>query len=206
VYLTDRIDNNKRERMAHMKCVCFLQNSEDSLGALEAELKEPRYGEYYLCQWVNAISFWHLCGPHSSSLLHLDFSNILTKTAIERLADADEYEAVREVQVEFFTCLWHARLRGFNLRCQEYFADYAPLLPSLFSLNYTPSASTPLYGSSPSTWDPKALDRHVQGLVAVMLSLKKKPVIRYEKMSSMARKLAVELQVRAFGFHIHASH
>ncbi|KAF8501044.1 Sec1 family-domain-containing protein [Russula emetica] len=145
VYLTDRIDNNKRERMAHM--------NEDSLGALEAELKEPKYGEYYLY-----------------------FSNILTKTAIERLADADEYEAVREVQ--------------------EHFADYAPLLPSLFSLNYTPSPTTPLYGSSPNTWDTKALDRHVQGLVAVMLSLKKKPVIRYEKMSSMARKLANELQNR----------
>lgn len=28
-----------------------------------------------------------------------DFSNILTKTAIERLAEADEYEVVREVQV-----------------------------------------------------------------------------------------------------------
>ena len=68
MYLTDRIDNNNRERMAHMKCVCFLQNSEDSLGALEAELKEPKYGEYYLCQWVNAISFCRLCGPHSSSL------------------------------------------------------------------------------------------------------------------------------------------
>ncbi|KAI9510581.1 Sec1 family-domain-containing protein [Russula earlei] len=153
VYLTDRIDNTKRDRMAHMKCICFLQNSEDSLGALEVELKEPKYGEYYLY-----------------------FSNILTKTAIERLADADEYEAVREVQ--------------------EYFADYAPLLPSLFSLNYTPSPSTPLYGSSPSTWDAKALDRHVQGLIAVMLSLKKKPVIRYEKMSAMARKLAVELHSR----------
>jgi hypothetical protein len=63
VYLTDRIDNNKRERMAHMKCICFLQNSEESLGAMEAELKEPKYGEYYLCQWVNAIPFWHVCDP-----------------------------------------------------------------------------------------------------------------------------------------------
>lgn len=99
VYLTDRIDNNKRERMAHMKCVCFL-HGEDSLGALEAELKEPKYGEYYLCQWVNAISLWHLRGPSFFHLCRpLDFSNILTKTAIERLADADEYEAVREVQV-----------------------------------------------------------------------------------------------------------
>jgi hypothetical protein len=33
-----------------------------------------------------------------------------------------------------------------------------------------------------------------------MLSLKKKPIIRYEKMSGMARKLGVELQVR-FLYH-----
>ena len=46
--------------MAHMKCICFLQNNEESLGALEAELREPKYGEYYLCQWVNAILLWHL--------------------------------------------------------------------------------------------------------------------------------------------------
>lgn len=42
----------------------------------------------------------------------------------------------------------------------------------------------------------------MQGLVAVMLSLKKKPVIRYEKMSPMARKLASELQVQFFAFQI----
>jgi hypothetical protein len=43
-----------------------------------------------------------LSGTAVTVFLHLyslDFSNILTKTAIERLADADEYEAVREVQV-----------------------------------------------------------------------------------------------------------
>ncbi|KAA1469923.1 Sec1-domain-containing protein [Dentipellis sp. KUC8613] len=153
VYLTDRIDNKKRDRMAHMKCVCFLKNSQESLEALEAELKEPKYGEYYLY-----------------------FSNILTKTNIERLADADEYEVVREVQ--------------------EYFADYAPLLPSLFSLNHTPSPTRPLYGQSPNTWDPKALELHVQGLISVLLSLKKKPVIRYERMSGMAKKLANEVQRR----------
>ena len=46
--------------------------------------------------------------PYLSALLLLcqtlicvtpDFSNILSKTAIERLADVDEYEVVREVQV-----------------------------------------------------------------------------------------------------------
>ncbi|KAI0726478.1 vacuolar protein sorting-associated protein 45 [Fomitopsis betulina] len=153
VYLTDKIDNKKRDRMPHMKCVCFLQTSEDSLEALEAELREPKYGEYFLY-----------------------FSNILSKTTIERLADADEYELVREVQ--------------------EYFADYAPILPSLFSLNHTPTASCPLYGSSPNSWDPKALERAVQGVTAVLLSLKKKPVIRYERSSPMAKKLGVEIQHR----------
>lgn len=153
VYLTDKIDNKKRDGMPHMKCVCFLQTSEESLEALEAELREPKYGEYYLY-----------------------FSNILSKTAIERLANADEYEVVREVQ--------------------EHFADYAPILPCLFSLNHFPNASGPLYGQSPNSWDPRALERAVQGVTAVLLSLKKKPVIRYERSSAMAKKLGVEIQHR----------
>lgn len=81
---------------------------------------------------------------------------------------------------------------------QEYFADYAPLLPCLFSLNYLPTANKPLYGSSPNSWDNAALEHHVQRILAVLLSLKKKPVIRYEKMSGMARKLANEVQVSYF--------
>ncbi|KAJ3901024.1 Sec1 family-domain-containing protein [Lentinula edodes] len=153
VYLTDRIDNQKRDRMPHLKCVCFLQSSDDSLDALQVELKEPKYGEYYLY-----------------------FSNILSKSVIERLAEADEYEVVREVQ--------------------EYFADYAPLLPSLFSLNHIPSSSKPIYGTSPNTWNSDALERSVQGITAVLLSLKKRPLIRYEKMSGMAKKLAAEIQHR----------
>ena len=35
----------------------------------------------------------------------------------------------------------------------------------------------------------------MQGITAVLLSLKKKPVIRYESMSPMAKKLGVEIQV-----------
>jgi len=79
---------------------------------------------------------------------------------------------------------------------QEYFADYAPVTSSLFSLNHYPNASKPLYGDTPDSWDPAALTRSVQGITAVLLSLKKKPVIRYERMSGMARKLALEVNVR----------
>lgn len=84
--------------MPHMKCVCFLQNNEDSLAALEAELSEPNYGEYYLCQSVNLCALAEELEPPSWHK-NVDFSNILSKTAIERLAEADEYEVVKEVQV-----------------------------------------------------------------------------------------------------------
>lgn len=78
---------------------------------------------------------------------------------------------------------------------QEYFADYVPINPALFSLNY----STPpmnLWSKSANEWDPEALDRHTSGLVALLLSLKKKPLVRYERMSALARKLGEEVHVR----------
>jgi len=76
---------------------------------------------------------------------------------------------------------------------KEYFADYAPLLPSLFSLNYNPSPSNSLYGSTPNAWNPAILERSIQGVIGVLLSLKKKPIIRYERMSGMAKKLGSEI-------------
>ena len=106
----------------------------------------------------------------------------------------DEYEVVREVQVRLRTSL--RRLYSLMMILKEYFADYAPILPSLYSLNHVPTNNRPLYGTSPNSWDQKALDRSVQGIIAVLLSLKKKPIIRYEKSSSMAKKLGVEIQVR----------
>lgn len=52
-----------------------------------------------------------------------------------------------------------------------------------------------LYGDSPNSFSPASpvLPRHVEGLTALLLALKKKPVIRYERMSNMARKLGSEL-------------
>lgn len=78
---------------------------------------------------------------------------------------------------------------------QEYFADYAPLLPSLFSLNHFPTSTRPLWGSTPNSWNDAALESSIQGITAVLLSLKKKPIIRYERMSSLAKKLGMEVLV-----------
>ncbi|KAE8269411.1 hypothetical protein A4X09_0g2929 [Tilletia walkeri] len=150
VYLTDRIDNTARDRMRHLKCCCFLRPSSGSISALVDELRMPKYSSY-----------------------HLYFTNILKKSDIERLAEADEHEVVKEVQ--------------------EFFADYVPVNPTLFSLNLSPSPPHRIWASKPSEWDPDALERHTAGLSALLLSLKKKPLIRYERMSSLAKKLGEEV-------------
>ncbi|GAA5820648.1 hypothetical protein JCM10212_004317, partial [Sporobolomyces blumeae] len=193
VYLTDRIDNPSRqvppssssssssssatagssayppttltgasrvERLPHLKCVCLVRPTEESVAQVERELREARYGGYWLY-----------------------FTNVLTKLQIERLAEADEHELVQEVQ--------------------EYFCDYSPLTSSHYTLSLMPTPLHPsptqrtyaLYGESPSTFSSTSpsYDRHVSGLTAVLLSLKKKPVVRYERMSPLARRLAQDV-------------
>ena len=49
VYLTERIDNVEREKMRHLRCLCFMRPSSESIQFLIDELREPKYGEYHIC-------------------------------------------------------------------------------------------------------------------------------------------------------------
>ncbi|SCV74808.1 BQ2448_7837 [Microbotryum intermedium] len=214
VYLTDRIDNPARslpasssstvtpgaargasayppsraiERLPHLKCICLLRPTDESIEACERELREGRYGGYWLCECAVNLSDRasrrgaRTTDPLRACFSHADFTNVLKKSQIERLAEADEHELVRE----------------------EYFVDYSPLTSSHFSLSILPTPLHPsmsqrtmaLFGDTPSVWSPSspALTRHVQGLTALLLSLKKRPLIRYERMSPLAKKLGQEL-------------
>ena len=51
-----------------------------------------------------------------------------------------------------------------------------------------------MWGNSPDSWNPDSLVRCAEGLIALLLSLKKKPLIRYEKNSFLAKKLANEVR------------
>jgi hypothetical protein len=48
VYLTNRIDDPNREKMRHLRCLCFLRPSPESIQLLVDEFREPKYGEYYI--------------------------------------------------------------------------------------------------------------------------------------------------------------
>ncbi|CEG80955.1 Putative Vacuolar protein sorting-associated protein [Rhizopus microsporus] len=62
-YLIDRIDNRNRDRLKHLKCICFLRPTREALHYLVAELREPAYGDYYLSiryekQILNNLPKW----------------------------------------------------------------------------------------------------------------------------------------------------
>ncbi|KAL4738709.1 Sec1-like protein [Aspergillus similis] len=150
VYLIDRLDNGARERMRHLRCLCFIRPSATSIQLLIDELREPKYGEYYIY-----------------------LSNIIRKSSLERLAEADVHEVVRVVQ--------------------EHFADFLVINPDLCSLNLG-YPNQRLWANSPDVWNADALQRSTEGVIATLLSLKKSPLIRYEKNSLLAKKLATEVR------------
>ncbi|KAJ0269824.1 hypothetical protein COL940_012150 [Colletotrichum noveboracense] len=152
VYLIDRIDNPSREKMRHLRCLCLVRPSPESIQLLIDELREPKYGEY-----------------------HLYFTNVVKKSSLERLAEADDHEVVKLVQ--------------------EHFADFIVINPDLFSLGLSLPHQR-IWGSGPHTWNPDALQRSADGLVALLLALKKKPLIRYAKTSPLTKKLATEVRYR----------
>ncbi|CAG5047171.1 unnamed protein product [Parnassius apollo] len=91
------------------------------------------------------------------------FSNVISKADIKTLAECDEQEAVREVQ--------------------EIFADYLAVDRHLFSFNIVGC----LHGRS---WNQQHLQRVSQGLLALLLSLKKRAIVRYEASSEPCARLA----------------
>ena len=162
-----RLDNTAREKMRHLRCLCFVRPSPDSIQHLIDEFREPKYGEYMICGLVaGAFAEFALMGTP-------DFSNVIRKSSLERLAEADDNEVVRSVQ--------------------EYFADYIVVNPDLFDMNLG-FPKQRLWSNSPDLWNPGSLQRCTDGVLALLLSLKKKPLIRYEKNSLMAKKLATEVR------------
>lgn len=93
------------------------------------------------------------------------------------MASVDELEVVKEVQ--------------------EYFADYLAHYPSHWSLTQAALAdggdgppNPPIYLPLPLHLPPPTLNSHLSTILSVLLSLKKRPVIRWERMSQAGRMLA----------------
>ena len=161
VYLFARIDRNVvGESMKYLKCIVFLRPVAENLELLKAELKHPKYGQYHICKSIHLINIG--CQLMTTPV----FSNVISKTEIKSLAEADEHEVIRDVQ--------------------EFYADYIGVSPHLFSLNMVGEC----YNGSSNNWNALGLQRSVQGIISVLLTLKKCPSIRYQASSEPCKRLA----------------
>ncbi|XP_018503910.2 vacuolar protein sorting-associated protein 45 homolog isoform X2 [Pyrus x bretschneideri] len=128
---------------------------------------------YFLAPTSENIQYLrrHLVAPRFGEY-HLFFSNILKDTQIHILADSDEHEVVQQLQ--------------------ELYADFVATDPYHFTLNMP---SNHMY-MLPAVVDHSNLqrfcDRVVDGIAAVFLALKRRPVIRYQRTSDIAKRIAQE--------------
>ena len=100
VYLFESIDSMHRDTMKHLKVIAFLRPTERNIQLLCQELKQPRYGKYYLY-----------------------FSHAVSKTDVKLLAESDENESVCDIH-EFFADFYPVDTRHFTLNltsCSRHF-------------------------------------------------------------------------------------
>ncbi|KAG0684507.1 vacuolar protein sorting-associated protein 45 [Pichia californica] len=78
IYLVDRLENQSRDKLRNLKCICFLKPSDLTITNLSHEISNPKYSSY-----------------------ELYFNNLIFKSRLERLAESDDLEIVNTV-VEVF--------------------------------------------------------------------------------------------------------
>lgn len=109
---------------------------------------------------------------------HLFFTNIARDAVLQDIADADSYRLVQQVH--------------------EYFADFAAVDPHHFTLDMRANS----LAFTPPAWAPPSQqpvhDRVVEGVASALLSLRRRPAIRYQKKSHAAQRVAEDVHRLAF--------
>ncbi|KAL6214004.1 hypothetical protein ACLB2K_013442 [Fragaria x ananassa] len=112
----------------------------------------------------------HLATPRFGEY-HLFFSNILKDTQIHELADSDgHHEVVQQVQ--------------------EFYADFVAIDPYHFTLNMPSNHVYMLPAVEADSKLERFRHRVVDGIASIFLALKRRPVIRYQRTSDIAKTIA----------------
>lgn len=137
-------------KMNHLKCVVFVRPTKESLQYLEAALRSPKYKEY-----------------------HIFFSNMLEQDKLRLIAQADEYNLVRQVQ--------------------EYYADFYAVDRDVWSLNLFHTRALHQTSTYWTGAEREVFNRNVEGVLSMLLAHKKKPQVRYGVHSTLGKTLATEI-------------
>ncbi|CAN8066325.1 unnamed protein product [Agarophyton chilense] len=151
VLLIEKLCVERLQDLSHMQAVVFVRPTAENVHCLRKELRNPHFESYKLV-----------------------FSNIVRRTLVEEIADADEMELVTEVR--------------------EMFCDFFALEKYLLSFEVFPCVEAS-YARSGAIQNPM-LERTLEGISAVLLALKRKPQVRYQASSTRCRNIAERLCVK----------
>ena len=56
VFLFERIDISGEKSLKHLSAICFLRPTDENIQALMRELREPKYGNYYICKLICLVN------------------------------------------------------------------------------------------------------------------------------------------------------
>ncbi|GMM28090.1 Vps45 protein [Martiniozyma asiatica (nom. inval.)] len=150
VYLVDRLEST-RDKLRTLGALIFC--SVESLDLLVAEIGSPKYKEYRVV-----------------------FNGVVSKSALERLAEADDFGVIKEV--------WECYLSYGVLNSLLF-------VPEIVDLNIREG----------SGWEKHHLDHSVKSIVAVSLSAKVKPTICWENTKlneKLSQALSYEFKNQTF--------
>lgn len=137
--------------LSSVRAVTFLRPTAENVHLLRAELHAPRFASYKLA-----------------------FTNLVRRSFLEEIADADASERVTDVK--------------------EMFSDFYPLHRTLLSFAVVPCLPA-MEGAAANLRSP-ALERTVDGLIATLLAIKRRPRVRFQRASALCRAVAERLVVR----------
>jgi len=131
----------------------------------------------------------HLASPKYKAY-HIFFSNTVREEYLKEIARADELEVIKEVH--------------------EYYGDYYAVNKDLFHLNI--QKTRPILQPE-AYWgdvERKIFNRNVNGIASILLAMKKRPVVRYQRTSEICKRLSFEvvrkMKEEAELFHFQQGH
>lgn len=91
VFLVDYLDNEDRQEQMNLNCVCLLRPTSRNIELMAEEIHKSKYQSYHLS--TNFFAVMDL-------VTILVFTNSVRHVHLERIAEADEHEVIKDFQVK----------------------------------------------------------------------------------------------------------
>ena len=138
-------------------------------------------------QMENLRALKKLIASNKYKEFHLFFTNVCSSDFLRQLAECDVNEVIRTVQ--------------------EYYLDYYPLTEQLFTVHVEHARALTRAQAYWLAAEKEAFSRQIEGVMAIALSIKRKPEIRYSASSELTKLISTEIVKRMaqesdiFNFH-----